>query len=142
MPENKGLQFVDTNIIIYAYDFSDTKKQNRAKSLLTDLWKSGLGCLSMQVLQELYVNLTLKIPKPLSPEITGRLIADFGCWRLHIPGLESISDAIDIQQRNRLSFWDSMIICSAKALHCKMIWTEDLNPNQLYENIKVVNPFL
>jgi predicted nucleic acid-binding protein len=53
-----------------------------------------------------------------------------------------VIEAIHIQQRNKISFWDAMIICSAKELGCKIIWTEDLNPNQLYEGIKVVNPFI
>ena len=141
MPENNDFQFVDTNIIIYAYDISHTEKQERARSLLADLWESGLGCVSIQVLQELYVNLTMKIPKPLSPETAARILADLGQWRLHVPGLESILEAADIQQRNRLSFWDAMIICSAKTLKCRTIWTEDLYTEQCYENVQAVNPF-
>ncbi|MGI6319354.1 MAG: PIN domain-containing protein [Firmicutes bacterium] len=142
MPENKEFQFVDTNIIIYAYDISDPVKREQARSLIIDLWESGLGCLSIQVLQELYVNISAKIPKPLPADIASRIITDLGQWRLHIPDLSSILEAIEIQQRNQISFWDAMIICSAKTLDCKIIWTEDLNTNQFYENIKAVNPFL
>jgi predicted nucleic acid-binding protein len=93
-------------------------------------------------LQEFYVNLTLKIPHPLTPQETTQIIEDLGQWRLHKPGLKSVIEAIHIQQRNKLSFWDAMIICSAKELGCITIWTEDLNPNQLYEGIKTVNPFI
>ena len=142
MPENKEFQFVDTNIIIYAYDISEPVKREQARSLIIDLWESGLGCLSIQVLQELYVNISAKIPKPLPADIASRIITDLGQWRLHIPDLSSILEAIEIQQRNQISFWDAMIICSAKTLDCKIIWTEDLNTNQFYENIKAVNPFL
>ena len=110
--------------------------------MIIDLWESGLGCLSIQVLQELYVNISAKIPKPLPADIASRIITDLGQWRLHIPDLSSILEAIEIQQRNQISFWDAMIICSAKTLDCKIIWTEDLNTNQFYENIKAVNPFL
>ncbi|NLL57645.1 MAG: PIN domain-containing protein, partial [Firmicutes bacterium] len=77
---------------------------------------------------------------PLKPQETTQIIDDLGQWRLHKPGLKSVIEAIHIQQRNKISFWDAMIICSAKELGCKIIWTEDLNPNQLYEGIKAVNP--
>ena len=142
MPGDTELQFVDTNILIYAYDVSSTEKHRRALALVSELWDSGRGCLSIQVLQEFYVNLTQKIPHPLTPQETVRIIEDYGRWHLHKPGLKSVIEAIQIQQRNRISFWDAMIICSAKEMGCQNIWTEDLNANQLYEGIKAVNPFM
>ena len=141
MPDDTELLFVDTNIFIYAYDITSAEKHKRDRELLSELWESGRGCLSIQVLQEFYVNLTLKVPHPLTPQEATQIIADLGQWRLHKPGLKSVIEAIHIQQRNKISFWDAMIICSAKELGCKIIWTEDLNPNQLYEGIKAVNPF-
>jgi predicted nucleic acid-binding protein len=96
--------FVDTNIVIYAYDVSSAEKHQRAWELLTELWESGKGCLSIQVLQEFYVNLTLKIPCPLTPQETMQIIDDLGQWRLHKPGLKSVIEAIHIQQRNKISF--------------------------------------
>ncbi|MEW6541006.1 MAG: PIN domain-containing protein [Bacillota bacterium] len=142
MPGDAELQFVDTNILIYAYDVSSTEKHRRASALVSELWDSGRGCLSIQVLQEFYVNLTQKIPHPLTRLETVRIIDDLGRWRLHKPGLKSVIDAIDIQQRNKISFWDAMIICSAKEMGCKNIWTEDLNANQLYDGIEARNPFM
>ena len=142
MPDDTEPLFVDTNIFIYAYDVSSAEKHQRARELVSELWDSGKGCLSIQVLQEFYVNLTLKIPHPLTPQETAQIIADLGQWRLHKPELKSVVEAIHIQQRNKISFWDAMIICSARELGCKTIWTEDLNPNQLYEGIKAVNPFI
>lgn len=141
MPDDFERQFVDTNIFIYAYDVSSAAKHQRALELISELWNSGNGCLSIQVLQEFYVNLTLKIPHPLTPLETAQIIDDLGQWCLHKPELKSVVEAIHIQRRNKISFWDAMIICSAKELGCKIIWTEDLNPNQLYEGIKAVNPF-
>lgn len=131
MPGDTELQFVDTNILIYAYDVSSTKKHRRALALVSELWDSGRGCLSIQVLQEFYVNLTQKIPHPSTPQKTVRIIEDYGRWHLHKPELKSVIEAIHIQQRNRMSFWDAMIICSAKEMGCQNIWTEDLNTNQL-----------
>ncbi|MCL5982043.1 MAG: PIN domain-containing protein [Firmicutes bacterium] len=142
MPDENELQFVDTNILIYAYDVSSAEKHQRALTLVSKLWDSGKGCLSIQVLQEFYVNLTQKIPHPLTPLKTTRIIDDYGQWRLHKPELRSVIEAIYIQQRHKISFWDAMIICSAKEMGCKNIWTEDLHPNQTYEGIRVVNPFI
>jgi predicted nucleic acid-binding protein len=139
--QDDGRQFVDTNILVYAYDRSETGKRNRARELLSTLWESRQGCLSIQVLQEFYVTLTAKVPHVLPPETAGRIVADLGTWHLHVPDLSSLRDAFDIQVRNRVSFRDAMIICSAKQLGCKLIWTEDLNPGQDYEGVKAVNPF-
>ncbi len=142
MTDVREFQFVDTNILVYAYDTTNTEKHQRALNLISELWDSRLGCLSIQVLQEFYVTLTQKIPNPLKPQDTSQIIEDLGQWRLHKPELNSIVEAIHIQQQNKISFWDAMIICSAKKLGCKIVWTEDLIANQLYEGLKVVNPLL
>lgn len=141
MKENNELQFVDTCIFLYAYDKSDINKHHKAKNLIASLWESGKGALSIQVLQELFVNVTKKVPEPLPSSIAAEIVFDLGQWKLHRPDLESILEAIGIQQRNKVSFWDAMIICSAKKLGCKIIWTEDLNSNQYYEEIQARNPF-
>lgn len=135
-------QFVDTNIILYAYDSSDPVKQRTAALLLHSLWNSGLGCLSIQVVQELYVNLTRKIPNPLNPEHAAQIISDLGRWRCHAPVLDSLLKAVSIQQRYHVSFWDAMIICSAQSMQCPVLWTEDLNHGQDYGGVKALNPFL
>lgn len=142
MTEANELQFVDTNIFVYAYNTSDKTKHQCALSLLTKLWHTGAGCLSIQVLQELYVTLTLKVPDPLTPETCTPIIEDLGQWRLHRPELKSILEAMQIQQQYSISFWDAMIICSARELGCKQVWTEDLNTGQSYSGVTAVNPFL
>ncbi|MDO9533934.1 MAG: PIN domain-containing protein [Bacillota bacterium] len=141
MIENSELEFVDTCILLYAYDKSDKNKNSQAVSLIAGLWKSGRGALSIQVLQELYVNVTKKVPNPLTASEAAHIVFDLGQWKLHRPDLENVLEAIDIHQRNQISFWDAMIVCSAKNLGCKTIWTEDLNQNQHFEGIKVQNPF-
>lgn len=135
-------QFVDTNIFLYAYDYSDPVKNRRAKSLVKNLWDSGLGSISIQVLQELYVNLTRKVPHPLPSGYAGSIISDLGRWRLHLPNLESLLGAVHIEQRYQISFWDAMIISSAVTMKCSILWSEDLNHGQEYRGVKVLNPFL
>jgi predicted nucleic acid-binding protein len=72
--------FLDTNIVIYAYDASAGLKHEIARQIMTDLWTSGNGILSAQVLQEFYVNVTRKIPKPLDLDLARQIVADLLKW--------------------------------------------------------------
>jgi len=141
MSEPRNLQFVDTNILIYAHDISAGHKRTRARDLVRELWQSGEGCLSIQVLQEFYVNVTRKVAKPLAPDVAARIIADLSVWQIHRPGVEDILDAICLQYRYQVSFWDAMIVASAIQLRCQRIWSEDLNPGQVYDTVAVMSPF-
>ena len=141
MSETEGLQVLDTNGLIYAHDRSAGDKQLRARDLVRELWQSGMGCLSIQVLQEFYVNVTAKVAKPLIPDTAAQIIADLSVWRVHRPGVEDVLDAIRLQGRYQLSFWDSMIVASALQLGCQTIWSEDLNPGQIYDSVRVQSPF-
>ncbi len=135
-------QFVDTNILVYAHDLSSGEKHNKAKALLDELWNTGMGCLSIQVLQEFYVTITQKVAKPLDSDIAAQRIRDLTFWNLHTPGSEDILGAINFQQRYRISFWDAMILWSAQQLGCDTLWSEDLNPGQEYAGLVVENPFV
>jgi predicted nucleic acid-binding protein len=141
MSEPKHLQFVDTNVLIYAHDRSAEGKHLRARELVRGLWESGEGCLSIQVLQEFYVNVTQKVAKPLTPEAAAQIIADLSAWQVYRPGVEDVQDAIRLQDRYQVSFWDTMIIASALQLGCQTIWSEDLDPGQAYDQVKVLSPF-
>ena len=135
------LQFVDTNVLIYAHDSSAGVKHERARTLLRELWKDHTGCVSAQVLQEFYVNVTQKVAKPVAPEVAAQIISDLSAWQVHQPGVDDILDAIQLQGRHKLSFWDAMILSSALALGCEIVWSEDLNPGQRYDLVTVQNPF-
>lgn len=141
MSEPRNPQFVDSNILIYAHDLSAGQKHGRARELIKELWESGDGCLSIQVLQEFYVNVTHKVAKPLAPEAAAQIIADLSVWRVHRPGVEDVLDAIQLQIRYRISFWDAMIVASAIQSGCQTIWSEDLKPGQVYDRVTVQSPF-
>lgn len=141
MSVEPGYQFVDTNVLVYAHDQSAGNKRNRAEALLRDLWAARLGCLSLQVLQEFYVTITRKIPRPLPPETASQLIGDLGTWRIHSPDVNDVLGAIDLQTRYQVSFWDAMILRSAIQLGCQTVWSEDLNAGQQYQGVQVQNPF-
>lgn len=134
-------QFVDTNVFVYAYDKGNGIKQKLARKLITNLWENYRGCISIQVLQELYVTITKKVSIPLSPGTASQIIADLSAWNHHVPDAGDVLEAINIQQRYGISFWDAMIVNSAWKTGCSVIWTEDLNSGQVYGNVKVYNPF-
>lgn len=140
--ESREYQFVDTNILVYAHDTSAGDKHHAAKNILQDLWASRRGCLSIQVLQEFFIIVTRKIPRPLSGETTKQIIVDLAFWRIHSPDVSDILEAIGIHNEYHISFWDAMIIQSAIRLGSRRIWSEDLNPGQTYRGVQVVNPFL
>jgi len=96
------LQFVDTNVLIYAHDSSAGVKHERARTLLRELWKNHTGCVSAQVLQEFYVNVTQKVAKPVAPEVAAQIISDLSAWQVHQPGVDDILDAIQLQGRQTL----------------------------------------
>jgi len=92
-------------------------------------------------LQEFYVNVTQKVAKPLAPDVAARIIADLSVWQIHRPGVEDILDAIRLQDRYQISFWDAMIVASAIQLGCRCIWSGDLSPGQVYDTVTVTSPF-
>jgi len=134
-------QFVDTNVLVYAHDVTAGDKHARAKALVTSLWESENGCLSTQVLQEFYVTVTRKVARPLSSEVAAQIIADLAVWRVQVPDVADVLDAIELHRRYGTSFWDALVIQSASRLGCACIWSEDLNPGQAYAGIRVLNPF-
>ncbi len=88
MPEDKI--FVDTNIIIYAFDVTAGKKHRVAVNTLTDLWNSGMGVISTQVLQEFFVNVVQKIPKPIDKKLAKDIVRDFLKWHVVVNKGDSI----------------------------------------------------
>lgn len=140
MPEGKV--FIDTNIIIYAYDISSGTKHEIAKKILVNLWNSGLGVLSTQVLQEFFVNVTQKIPKVLNLDTAKDVVNDFLQWDAVINDGESILEAIEIHKKHKYSFWDSMIIVAAIRGKCSTLLTEDLSDGQTFKEVKIKNPFI
>ena len=141
MRDNIYFQFVDTNLLVYAYDVTARQKRERARDLIRKLWDSGEGCLSIQVLQEFYVTVTRKVPHPLDSETASVIVDGLTHWTIHTPGAANVVAAIAIHRRNDVSFWDAMIIRSASVLGCGILWSEDLNDGQVYDGIRVANPF-
>ena len=132
--------FVDTNVLIYAVDLADPRKQRAAQSWLDELWKSKMGRLSFQVLQEFYVKVS---QKRLSTVDNARAeIRDLLTWKPVPVTAGLLEQGWKIQDRYRLSFWDSLIVAAAKSASCRFLLTEDLQSGQDFGGLLVINPFL
>ncbi len=132
-------EFVDTNILIYAFDLTAGEKRDVAATLVARLWSERAGCVSFQVLQELYVTTTKKLG--MAPKDAAAQIHHLGRWTLHRPRLDDILQAIDLHRTKKISFWDAMIVRSAMSLDCSVLWSEDLSDGQQFEGVTIRNPF-
>ena len=136
------LEFIDTNILVYAHDVTAGEKHIRAKKLIQRLQESRQGSLSVQVLQEFYVTVTRIVSKPISGQEAYQIIQSLSAWKIYTSSPGDVLEAIQIQQRYRVSFWDAMIIQYALQLGASALWSEDLNVGQNYGGIRVSNPFI
>jgi len=137
-----GSFFVDTNILVYAHDRGSGRKHLAAKELVTKLWHERSGVLSTQVLQEFYVNLRRKAVHPIGATAARRLIEDYLSWKVVVNDGAAVLQAVDIERRYKISFWDALIIQAANAANVAIIYTEDLSHGQTYGMVEVCNPFV
>lgn len=136
-----GKVFIDTNVLVYAYDVSAGAKHKEAVAIMSDLWNSGRGATSMQVLQEFFVNATGKIPRPLDVTTAREVVRDLLKWNPVLISGEIIVEAIDIHGAHKYSFWDALIIASAIESGAGTLLTEDLSDSHKIKNIVIKNPF-
>ena len=134
-------EFVDANVLVYAFDSSALRKQRAAQELLERLWESGTGCVSIQVLQEFFVTITKKVPKPLPVDEAKARIREFAAWTVFAPAAEDVLTAIDLHSQFNIGFWDAMVVLAAAESGCDVLWTEDLNHGQLMRGVRIQNPF-
>jgi predicted nucleic acid-binding protein len=132
--------FVDTNILVYAHDSSTGAKHERAHSLVGQVWASGEGVLSTQVLQELSINLRRKMAKPFSFEEVREIITDYSRWQIVVNTSDSVLHALEIEERYKVSFWDALILQAAENAGASVLYSEDLSAGQYYGAVRVVNP--
>ena len=137
-----SVEFCDTNVIIYAYDQSAGVKHRQARELLDRIWASRAGSLSLQVLQESYVTLTRKLSPAYTASEARAIVADLTTWPSVIePTRLDVIGAIDRSASWRISFWDALILIAAKRARASVVWSEDLNDGQSYDDVLVQNPF-
>jgi predicted nucleic acid-binding protein len=135
-----GRTFIDTNVLIYAHDVDARAKNEAAKQVLRALWIERTGVLSMQVLQEFYVNVTRKIASPLPKGAARSVVSSYVPWCIETTPAE-ISAAFRIEDDSGIGFWDALIVSSAVKSGAERILSEDLNAGQRISGILVENPF-
>ena len=131
--------FVDSNIFLYAVDEANPHKQHVARNWRAELWKSRLGRVSFQVLNEFYVN-AVRLKPGASDEARAE-VRDLLAWNPVAVDAALIERGWKLQDRYQLSFWDCLIVAVAKAASCGFLLTEDLQDGQKLDGVEVVNPF-
>jgi len=134
--------FVDTNVLVYAWDSTEPDKQKQALAWMTHLWKTQTGRLSYQVLTEFYVTVTQKLDPGMEPQRARRNVRLFFSWHPVQVDARAVETAWQIQDRYRLSWWDALIVSAARSAGCRYLLTEDFRSGQEFLEIKVINPFL
>src|SRR6266404_4435707 len=135
----RGLDFLDTNVLVYAYDTSHPEKQRVARELL----KSGIAgkvVISTQVLAEFAAALLHKITPPANADAVMKGLDAMAPIRLVTPDAELIRRAVEVRASYGIHFYDGMIVAAAERAGCGRIWSEDFNAGQKYLRITVANP--
>jgi predicted nucleic acid-binding protein len=137
----KDKSFLDTNILVYAYDRHDHRKQKTAQALLTEGIEKEKAVLSVQVLGEFFNVVTRFIKEPMTPDEAKGAVFLFSHLPVQDIDLDLVNRAIDTHKMYRISYWDALIVAAAERAQCKLILSEDLSDGQTYHGVIVSNPF-
>ncbi len=131
--------FIDSNVLIYAEAKDESVKQKLALALLKHLHQNALGVISTQVLQE-YCNVALKKLRLPVTHIRQQLALHQQFEVVQItPAL--IQKALDLNQLRSVSFYDALVVSAAVASGCELLYTEDMNADEIMDRVTIVNPF-
>jgi len=131
--------FFDTNVLVYADDKAAPAKQRRALDLVIEHRRAQTGVISLQVLQEYFVTVTRKLR--VEPSIARRKVELLAEFHVAVPDVADILAAIDLHRLHNLSFWDALVIRSAKQSGCSILFSEDMQHTRDLDGLKIVNPF-
>jgi len=134
--------FIDTNILLYAYDRDAGVKHETAKKLIQQCWEKAIGVISIQVLCEFFVGVTRTGRSIISLEEAESIIRNLSYnWRVISPDVQMVMEAIRGRMEHQFSFWDALIWAAAKRAGVKGIYTEDFQSGQIVEGVEFNNPF-
>ena len=133
--------FFDTNILVYLFDADSVDKRTKARALFQKHSEAGDILLSTQVLQEFYVAVTRKLARPLDSGTAAEAVTSFAELPLVQIDSRLVLSAIHRGRDNQLSFWDALIVQSAIEGHASTLYSEDMQHGQLFDSLRVVNPF-
>ncbi len=132
--------FVDTNILVYAYDIDAGEKYRIAREKISALWhRDLLPGISVQVLQEFYVNLIRKkVPAPVARET----VTSYLEWDVIDNDRFLFIEGLRWKEKHSLSYWDALILAAARKARARVVWSEDLASGRDYDGIEVINPLI
>ena len=134
------LIFVDTNVLIYALDSRDARKQSAAQTWLTRCWNERSGRTSVQVLNEFYVNV-VRIPGADAKARACEEVRGLYAWAPWAVDTATLEAAWNLAADASISHRDSLIVASAIQQDCETLLSEDLQHGQVIEGVTIVNPF-
>ncbi|MGA2697245.1 MAG: PIN domain-containing protein [Terriglobales bacterium] len=131
--------FFDSNVLVYADDQTATAKQKRTLSLVAEHRRAGTGVVSLQVLQEYFVTVTRKFY--VDAAIARRKVELLAEFDVASPEVSDVLAAIDLHRLHGFSFWDALIIRTAKQSGCRVLLSEDMQDKREIDGIVILNPF-
>ena len=141
MTGERALSFVDTSVLVYAFDKSSSPKKRVAERLMNELMEEDRLRVSTQVLQELFVTLTRKVSHPCSSQEALAVLEDLTAWPLMVVDYAAIRAAVGLADQAKLSFWDALVVVAAARTGAAVLHTEDLNDGQEILGVRIRNPF-
>jgi predicted nucleic acid-binding protein len=131
--------FFDTNILVYADDKDAPAKQRRSIDLIAEHRRARSGVVSLQILQEYFVTVTRKLH--VESSIARRKVELLAEFHVAVPDVSDILAAVDLHRLHNLSFWDALVIRSAKQSGCTVLFSEDMQHTRAIDGLQVINPF-
>lgn len=131
--------FLDTNVLVYAYDGADEAKQQRSLELIASLGHAEI-VISAQVLSEFFVAVQ-RLDTPLSPEDARAATRSLSHLRTISVDAALVGRALDIHERWQPSYWDGLIVAAAERAGASTLYSEDLSHGQRFGEIEVRNPY-
>jgi predicted nucleic acid-binding protein len=134
--------FLDTNIFVYSHDERYPEKAKTATELIRDASLHRAGVVSYQVVQEFFNVVLRKASPPMRHDDAQQYLATVFRPLLAVHSSAAlISEAIQLQGKHRLSWYDSLIVAAAMEAKCKVLYSEDLQHGQRFGELTVKNPF-
>ena len=141
MRDDMAPSFVDTNVLVYAFDKRSSQKKLVAQRLMNELMEEDRLRVSTQVLQELFVTLTRKVSRRCSIQEALGILEDLTAWPLMVVDYAAIRMAGGLADQAKLSFWDALVVVAAAKTGATVLYTEDLNDGQEILGVRIRNPF-
>jgi predicted nucleic acid-binding protein len=142
MTAERDLSFVDTNVLVYAFDRSSSPKKRIAQRLINQLMDEDRLRVSTQVLQELFVTLTRKVSRPCLSDEALAVLEDLTAWPLMTVDYAAIRAAVRLADQAKVSFWDALVVVAAARSGAAVLYTEDMNDGQEILGVRISNPFV